>query len=47
MEEYKHPNLEKYRAVFSELSVKVNDNHSKVKPELSDGQIKTILSNLR
>jgi hypothetical protein len=46
MEEYKHPNLEKYRAVFSELSVKVNENHSKVKTELSDEQIKTILSKL-
>ncbi|MFN5985081.1 MAG: hypothetical protein ACK479_16585 [Fluviicola sp.] len=42
-EKYKHPDMERYRAIFNELSVQVNENHFKVKPELSDEEIKRIL----
>lgn len=45
-EKYKHPDVEKYRAIFNELSVQVNENHSKVKPELTDEEIRKIVGRL-
>lgn len=45
-EKYKHPDLEKYREIFSQLSVQVNENYFKVKPELTDEEIRKILERL-
>ena len=45
-EKYKHPDFEKYRAIFTELSIQVNENHFKVKPELTDEVIRKIVDRL-